>query len=683
LICLQRIQSASGNKGLVLFLKTCAVCLQQAASGHRLSDLTPLKSRISRTKGSKLPRIIPVRSRRIILNKRPGYTIIIRFYLSLFYVYRVIKFDPVESLSSITEKGVDFNMGLFERYIERFLDLFIKDDQHRLIPVFYMKNFFSKYFSINRSSPFTSLSTWSSHPVAMIKAASALMHSPISLEFSKLARCFGPSTLLFTVRSLGLQLPGRVKTLGKLGFKVEAAGKLRVFAMVDPFTQWLLYPLHKLIFSILRKIPMDGTFNQLRPVKRLLRLKPKALYSLDLSAATDRLPISLQSMILDHLIAEIDNFGSLWARLLVGRGYKYTLPISKESGIVTYSVGQPMGALSSWAMLALTHHFIVQVAAWRVGFPKTKLYQRYAILGDDIVIGDKYIADSYLQILSILGVKVGLAKSVISSNGSGLEFAKRTFIDSIDVSPLSLKELAEAVSDVSAWAAFSNKWGMSFHKGIHILGYGYKTNTETFRKMNHALRVIFLSMIPRLSFTAHYLGLGNKFPKDLEGLLPQFKQEVLKPAVSKLMTDMASIPNLTKSVGLLIETPENLDDLLRSFKVSEKPDYYQISRPVRRALDHCYDLAYRTVLISESTKVLRDLRGALDLVHDLSSITSMDQALEVYLKLLRARATTDLQILRLNKVVRRPGMLPFQARLFRSWSRLTHKLARIQDQNKT
>lgn len=27
---------------------------------------------------------------------------------------------------------------------------------------------------------------------------------------------------------------------------------------------------------------------------------------------------------------------------------------------VSYAVGQPMGALSSWAMLALTHHFIVQ-----------------------------------------------------------------------------------------------------------------------------------------------------------------------------------------------------------------------------------------------------------------------------------------------------------------------------------
>lgn len=34
---------------------------------------------------------------------------------------------------------------------------------------------------------------------------------------------------------------------------------------------------------------------------------------------------------------------------------------------IRYAVGQPMGALSSWAMLALTHHFIVQYAAYRTG----------------------------------------------------------------------------------------------------------------------------------------------------------------------------------------------------------------------------------------------------------------------------------------------------------------------------
>lgn len=241
-----------------------------------------------------------------------------------------------------------------------------------------------------------------------------------------------------------------MKALGKLGFKEEAAGKLRVFAMVDPFTQWLLYPVHKLIFSILRKIPMDGTHNQLRPVKRLMGMNCKRLYSFDLSAATDRLPVIVQSKLLSELIQEIPDFGSEWSNILVGRDYRYRLPLSKESGEVKYAVGQPMGALSSWAMLALTHHFIVQVAAWRIGYPKTRLFTKYAVLGDDIVIGQRNVALSYLQILQMLGVKVGLHKSIISLNGTGIEFAKRTFLNKVDVSPVSLKELSVALSDVSS-----------------------------------------------------------------------------------------------------------------------------------------------------------------------------------------------------------------------------------------
>jgi hypothetical protein len=91
--------------------------------------------------------------------------------------------------------------------------------------------------------------------------------------------------------------------LGKLGFKVEAAGKLRVFAMVDWCTQCLLYPVHNLIFKLLSGLETDGTFDQLKPVKRLLQNKfISTYYCYDLSAATDRLPCLLQAHLLDYLL---------------------------------------------------------------------------------------------------------------------------------------------------------------------------------------------------------------------------------------------------------------------------------------------------------------------------------------------------------------------------------------------
>lgn len=69
---LRELSLHSGNKGLVLYLKACAVCLQQAASGHKLNDLTDLKVRISRTKGLRFPRIIPSSHRKIIANRLVG-----------------------------------------------------------------------------------------------------------------------------------------------------------------------------------------------------------------------------------------------------------------------------------------------------------------------------------------------------------------------------------------------------------------------------------------------------------------------------------------------------------------------------------------------------------------------------------------------------------------------------------
>jgi hypothetical protein len=85
-----------------------------------------------------------------------------------------------------------------------------------------------------------------------------------------------------------------------------------------------------------------------------------------------------------------------------------------------YAVGQPMGAYSSWAMLALSHHVLVQISARRAGMSN---FRDYAILGDDIVIRNKRVSDEYMLIMNDLGVSINLSKSVIASGFA--EFAKR------------------------------------------------------------------------------------------------------------------------------------------------------------------------------------------------------------------------------------------------------------------
>ena len=95
--------------------------------------------------------------------------------------------------------------------------------------------------------------------------------------------------------------------MGQLSTKEEAAGKVRVFALVDVWTQSILKPLHDSLFSLLKSLPNDATFDQQASVKRCfakVKLAKKS-FGYDLSAATDRLPISIQVQILTPLIGEV------------------------------------------------------------------------------------------------------------------------------------------------------------------------------------------------------------------------------------------------------------------------------------------------------------------------------------------------------------------------------------------
>jgi hypothetical protein len=115
--------------------------------------------------------------------------------------------------------------------------------------------------------------------------------------------------------------------------------------MVDAWTQWLLAPIHEAVFSVLRRLPQDGTFDQLAPVERLITrmqaikpLKHTWVYSIDLSAATDRLPIRIQMDLMSLIFRSVANrffrsnasrLSELWRELLVGRAYSLYVPTTQ------------------------------------------------------------------------------------------------------------------------------------------------------------------------------------------------------------------------------------------------------------------------------------------------------------------------------------------------------------------
>lgn len=98
-----------------------------------------------------------------------------------------------------------------------------------------------------------------------------------------------------------------------------------------------------------------------------------------------------------------------------------------------------MGAYTSWALLALSHHLIVRVAGHNVLGHYN--FNTYYILGDDIVIwGNSKVAREYRRLIEVvLGVKISEAKTLESADS--FEFAKRFFVKGVEVSPLPWTQL--------------------------------------------------------------------------------------------------------------------------------------------------------------------------------------------------------------------------------------------------
>jgi len=201
-------------------------------------------------------------------------------------------------------------------------------------------------------------------------------------------------------------LLGKKWYLGRLAVVKNVAGKSRIVAMTNYWVQMALWPIHNSIFKYLKCIPSDGTFNQLAPVKKLMG-DEEFYSSYDLSAATDRLPLDFQLQVMTELLGKRD--ANLWARII-------NIPFLYNGNLIKYSVGQPMGAFSSWASLAISHHIIVQMCC-------EKPISNYAIVGDDCIVPAN-IGIDYLEIMNTLGVKISLQKSFLNSRW--VEFAKRT-----------------------------------------------------------------------------------------------------------------------------------------------------------------------------------------------------------------------------------------------------------------
>eukprot|EP01083_Nonionella_stella_P032589 89203_1 len=223
----------------------------------------------------------------------------------------------------------------------------------------------------------------------------------------------------------------------RLAFLSDKAGKTRVVAMVDILSQSNLAIVHNRLFSFLRNLETDGTFDQDHQRRRIRKWSEEKEFtsSIDLTAATDRLPVLYQALVLYKLHLLSFNQALAWLMVVSWRPFE----ITGVGGELKYTVGQPMGALSSWPAMAVSHHALVWWA-YKEAYPSSKKrFSDYALLGDDLVIRNRRVSEAYLKIISALGVEVSLEKSFISD--SRAEFAKSLFRYGKDLTPFPVAEL--------------------------------------------------------------------------------------------------------------------------------------------------------------------------------------------------------------------------------------------------
>lgn len=222
------------------------------------------------------------------------------------------------------------------------------------------------------------------------------------------------------------------KRIAKLSFISDRGGKTRAVVAVNYFLQSALYPLHERVMNLLSRLPQDYTYDQDRGVEVLRKVTRMGLKvsCLDLSAATDRFPISLQARVLAHLISPAASVA--WLHLM-----RMPIYVPQAQGqTVSYAVGQPMGAYSSWPVFALTHHLWIRFLFHKDNVPIGPY--SYGVLGDDSFIVNDTVGVSYYKLTQKeLGCEISLHKTVLGSVKPCAEFAKRLVIEGNDITPIS------------------------------------------------------------------------------------------------------------------------------------------------------------------------------------------------------------------------------------------------------
>jgi hypothetical protein len=220
------VKQCHGSAHVVNYLKTCHLALQKFIAGAPVTSLKEIAGPgVYPRMANGLPKFINLSDRALI---RGNNTSVIRFYLTLFSIYRILDCPKLLKLSTIT-------------------DPFSGDISYLQHIMLEMSPLIKKYFNLRKyitpsddfsfiessSVPGSVKTSW----VDVRNAGIAMRNSPnLSKSFDIIRKVmFGPNlNLMYELFTEVVPFKGTpAEVVGHLCTKDEPAGKVRVFAMVD------------------------------------------------------------------------------------------------------------------------------------------------------------------------------------------------------------------------------------------------------------------------------------------------------------------------------------------------------------------------------------------------------------------------------------------------------------------
>lgn len=197
--------------------------------------------------------------------------------------------------------------------------------------------------------------------------------------------------------------------IGTIGYIQEQSCKLRSIASPALIWQALSEKLKLRLKKIIESLEVCDTkdHDEGRVKAQMWLYEGRNVYGFDASSFTDRLPLELQLKILlklqdKGLITEFDY-------VVYEHVAKGVYVDNEFNRLVRWGTGQPQGHGPSFNLATLTHVCILQSC---ITSPEQQ--RLFSVIGDDVVIADDALAESYRDKMTALGVDINLSKSTQS-----------------------------------------------------------------------------------------------------------------------------------------------------------------------------------------------------------------------------------------------------------------------------